>query len=80
MVVTLASADQTGRLRLWDTTQSTHILKGEYHFISGAIRDISWSDDSKRIAVVGEGQERFRLIIYIIKNNMYSQIWACFPF
>ncbi|KAI1731924.1 actin-interacting protein 1 [Ditylenchus destructor] len=55
----IASGDQSGKVRIWDTTQSTHILKAEYPVISGPIRDIAWSDDSKRIAVVGEGRERF---------------------
>ncbi|MCP9266342.1 Actin-interacting protein 1 [Dirofilaria immitis] len=55
----VASGDQSGKIRIWDTTQPTHILKAEYPVLSGPIRDIAWSDDSKRIAVVGEGRERF---------------------
>uniref|UniRef100_A0A7E4W357 Actin-interacting protein 1 n=1 Tax=Panagrellus redivivus TaxID=6233 RepID=A0A7E4W357_PANRE len=55
----IASGDQTGKLRIWDTTQSTHILKAEYAYISGAIRDIAWNDDSKRLAICGEGRDRF---------------------
>uniref|UniRef100_A0A7E4VD15 Actin-interacting protein 1 n=1 Tax=Panagrellus redivivus TaxID=6233 RepID=A0A7E4VD15_PANRE len=55
----IASGDQTGKLRIWDTTQSTHILKAEYSYISGPIRDIAWNDDSKRIAICGEGRDRF---------------------
>ncbi|MFH4979043.1 hypothetical protein AB6A40_005752 [Gnathostoma spinigerum] len=55
----IASADQSGKVRIWDTTQSTHILKSEFAVISGAIRDIAWSEDSKRVAVVGDGRERF---------------------
>ncbi|KAH7732053.1 Actin-interacting protein 1 [Aphelenchoides avenae] len=55
----VASGDQSGKVRIWDTTQVTHILKAEYPVISGPIRDIAWSDDSKRVAVVGEGRERF---------------------
>uniref|UniRef100_A0AC35UDM2 WD_REPEATS_REGION domain-containing protein n=1 Tax=Rhabditophanes sp. KR3021 TaxID=114890 RepID=A0AC35UDM2_9BILA len=55
----IASGDQSGKVRIWDTTQSTHILKSEYPVIGGSIRDIAWNDDSKRIAVVGEGRERF---------------------
>lgn len=54
-----ASGDQHGNVRIWDTTQSTHILKATYPIINGPIRDISWSDDSKRLAAVGEGRERF---------------------
>uniref|UniRef100_A0AC34PV90 Actin interacting protein 1 n=1 Tax=Panagrolaimus sp. JU765 TaxID=591449 RepID=A0AC34PV90_9BILA len=55
----IASGDQSGKLRIWDTTQSTHILKAEYPLIAGPIRDVTWNDDSKRIAIVGEGRDRF---------------------
>lgn len=64
----IASGDQSGKLRIWDTTQSTHILKDEYPVISGPIRDIAWSEDSKRIAVVGEGRERWVFIFGIFWN------------
>lgn len=33
-------------------------IQGTYPIIAGPIRDISWSDDSKRIAAVGEGKDR----------------------
>lgn len=36
-----------------------HILKCEYQPIGGSIKDLSWSADSQRIVVVGEGRERF---------------------
>uniref|UniRef100_A0A915CE92 Actin-interacting protein 1 n=1 Tax=Parascaris univalens TaxID=6257 RepID=A0A915CE92_PARUN len=55
----VASGDNSGKIRIWDATQPTHVLKAEYAVISGPIRDIAWSEDSKRIAVVGEGRERF---------------------
>uniref|UniRef100_A0A915PZ21 Actin-interacting protein 1 n=1 Tax=Setaria digitata TaxID=48799 RepID=A0A915PZ21_9BILA len=55
----IASGDQSGKIRIWDATQSSHILKAEYPVLSGPVRDIAWSEDSKRIAVVGEGRERF---------------------
>ncbi|XP_022094433.1 WD repeat-containing protein 1-B-like [Acanthaster planci] len=55
----IASGDVTGKLRIWDTTQKEHILKYEYQPISGKINDIAWSPDSKRIAVCGEGHEKF---------------------
>lgn len=54
----VASGDQSGKVRIWDATQPTHILKAEYPVISGPIRDVAWSEDSKRVAVVGEGRER----------------------
>lgn len=55
----ICSADVSGKVRIWDTTQETRMLKYEYRPLSGAIRDLSWSDDSKRIVVCGEGKETF---------------------
>ncbi|XP_069600953.1 WD repeat-containing protein 1 [Ranitomeya imitator] len=55
----IASGDITGKLRIWDTTQKEHMLKYEYQPFVGKIKDISWTEDSKRIAVVGEGRETF---------------------
>ena len=51
-------ADQSGKVRIWDTTQKEHILKYEYQPISGPIKDIAWDGESKRIAVCGEGREK----------------------
>lgn len=51
-------ADQSGKVRIWDTTQKEHILKYEYQPISGAIKDIAWDGESKRVAVCGEGREK----------------------
>ena len=50
--------DMSGKIRIWDTTQKEHILKYEYQPISGKIKDIVWSPDSKRIAICGEGREK----------------------
>lgn len=55
----ICSADANGKVRIWDTTQEEHILKYEYHPISGAILDIAWDGESKRIAVCGEGKQNF---------------------
>ncbi|XP_061641252.1 WD repeat-containing protein 1 [Phyllopteryx taeniolatus] len=55
----IASGDTTGKLRIWDTTQKEHLLKYEYTPLSGKVKDIAWTADNKRIAVVGEGREKF---------------------
>ncbi|CAL8338107.1 unnamed protein product [Lota lota] len=55
----IASGDVSGKVRIWDTTQKEHLLKYEYQPFSGKIRDIAWTEDSKRMAVVGEGREKF---------------------
>lgn len=55
----MCSGDITGKVRIWDLTQKEHLLKYEYQPISGAIKDIAWTEDSKRIAVCGEGREKY---------------------
>nr|XP_019942440.1 PREDICTED: WD repeat-containing protein 1 [Paralichthys olivaceus] len=55
----IVSGDTSGKIRIWDTTQKEHLLKYEYTPISGTIKDIAWTEDSKRLAVVGDGREKF---------------------
>jgi len=55
----IASADKSGKVRIWDTVNKEHILKNEFQPISGPIKDLAWSADSQRIVVVGEGREKF---------------------
>lgn len=55
----IASADKSGRIRLWDTINKEHVLKAEYQPISGPVYDMAWSQDSQRIVCVGEGREKF---------------------
>ncbi|RDD39396.1 WD repeat-containing protein 1 [Trichoplax sp. H2] len=54
----IASADTGGKIRIWDTTQREHLLKYEYQ-PHGAIYDLCWSPDSKRIITAGDGREKF---------------------
>ncbi len=55
----IASADQSGKIRIWDTTNKEHILKNEFQPLSGTIKDLQWSSDNQRILVGGEGREKF---------------------
>ncbi|KAM9799488.1 WD repeat-containing protein 1 [Syngnathus typhle] len=55
----IASGDVSGKIRIWDTTQKEHLLKYEYTPLSGKVKDIAWTEDSKRLAVVGDGREKF---------------------
>ncbi|KAG9508404.1 Actin-interacting protein 1, partial [Fragariocoptes setiger] len=55
----IASSDQHGKVRIWDTTQKEHILKNEFQPFAGIVKDLAWSADSQRIVAVGEGRERF---------------------
>jgi len=56
--LTLAT-DQSGKVRIWDTVNQEHILKNEFQPFGGPVRDLSWSPDNQRIAVGGEGREKF---------------------
>lgn len=39
----IASADKSGKVRIWDTVNQEHILKNEFQPISGPIKDLAWS-------------------------------------
>eukprot|EP01135_Chromosphaera_perkinsii_P000674 Nk52_evm2s148 gene=Nk52_evmTU2s148 len=55
----IASADVSGKVRIWDCVGDDRLLKYEYRPLSGAVKDMQWSEDSKRIVVGGEGKESF---------------------
>eukprot|EP01117_Protostelium_nocturnum_P007731 TRINITY_DN276_c0_g1_i1.p1 TRINITY_DN276_c0_g1~~TRINITY_DN276_c0_g1_i1.p1 ORF type:complete len:605 (+),score=239.17 TRINITY_DN276_c0_g1_i1:105-1919(+) len=55
----ICSGDSAGIVRIWDTTQKEHILKLELKVLSGPVMDLQWSEDSKRLVVVGDGKEKF---------------------
>mmetsp|Transcript_149122 Transcript_149122/g.211924 ORF Transcript_149122/g.211924 Transcript_149122/m.211924 type:complete len:600 (+) Transcript_149122:24-1823(+) len=53
----VASCDEKGTCRIWDTLGEDKMLKYEYNALRGAISDVCWTEDSKRIAVCGVGAE-----------------------
>eukprot|EP00013_Stygamoeba_regulata_P027920 CAMPEP_0177664718 /NCGR_PEP_ID=MMETSP0447-20121125/20656_1 /TAXON_ID=0 /ORGANISM="Stygamoeba regulata, Strain BSH-02190019" /LENGTH=672 /DNA_ID=CAMNT_0019170735 /DNA_START=125 /DNA_END=2143 /DNA_ORIENTATION=- len=59
----IASADQTGVVRVWHTDETVadtvHKLKFEKKVLSGPIADLAWDVESKRIVVAGNGREVF---------------------
>ncbi|KAK2154102.1 hypothetical protein LSH36_276g00012 [Paralvinella palmiformis] len=55
----IASGDNSGKVRIWDTTQKEHILKNEFQPFFGPIKDLAWSGDNQRICVAGEGREKY---------------------
>ncbi|XP_078484923.1 WD repeat-containing protein 1 [Ciona intestinalis] len=59
----ICSGDTSGWIKIWDTTQKEHLVKYEYQVLAGKIRDISWDADSKRIAVCGEGREKYAHVL-----------------
>jgi WD40 repeat protein len=54
----VCSADKSSRLLVWDCVGEDKVIKLDKQTI-GVIADMAWTDDSKRIAVVGAGREKF---------------------
>ncbi len=63
----IASADQSGKVRIWDTVNKEHILKNEFQPISGNIKDLQWSSDNQRIIIGGEGREKWEYLVILLK-------------
>ena len=55
----IASGDESGNVKIWDTMGDDLIVKGEYQVINGRINDIAWDADSQRVIAVGDGKERY---------------------
>lgn len=70
----IASADQHGKIRIWDTTQKEHILKNEFQPFVGTVKDLAWSADSQRIVAVGEGRERFGHVFGVETGTSIGEI------
>lgn len=70
----VASGDVQGNIRIWDATQSSHILKYQGKVISGRINDISWDFESKRLLAVGQGKERFGHVFMFDSGSSVGEI------
>eukprot|EP01103_Thecamoeba_quadrilineata_P002424 TRINITY_DN12385_c0_g1_i1.p1 TRINITY_DN12385_c0_g1~~TRINITY_DN12385_c0_g1_i1.p1 ORF type:complete len:667 (-),score=150.46 TRINITY_DN12385_c0_g1_i1:106-2106(-) len=58
----IASGDQIGNVRVWHTQvvgQFAHKLVLEKKVLGGAIYDLAWDIESKRIVAVGQGRDKF---------------------
>lgn len=51
----IASGDTSGKLRIWSWDNPEHLTKLEHPAFSGAVRDIDWDGESKKVVLVGEG-------------------------
>lgn len=52
----VASGDEGGFLRVWSWDNPEHVLKLECQVLAGAILDLDWDPESKRIVVCGDGK------------------------
>lgn len=70
----IASGDVNGKIRIWDTVNPEHCLAHEYQPLGGAIKDIAWSPDSKRIVVGGDGREKFGHVFLADSGSSVGEI------
>jgi len=61
----ICSGDMSGKVRIWDAINRDHALKYEYQMIGGAVREISWSEDSQKLAVCGDGRGQSAKVIQV---------------
>ncbi|KAG0343336.1 hypothetical protein BG004_005391 [Podila humilis] len=54
----IASGDERGNVRIWDTVGDEQILKLETRPLGGKINDIAWDGESKRLIAVGDGKDK----------------------
>lgn len=57
----VASGDEKGKIKVFSYNEASNdfIVKKEYSLLTGAVQQITWTDDSQRLAGVGEGKDIF---------------------
>ncbi|GME81672.1 unnamed protein product [[Candida] boidinii] len=50
----VASGDESGNVKVWDSVGEDMIVKGDFPIINGKITEIAWDADSQRIIAVGD--------------------------
>nr|CAH8847819.1 unnamed protein product [Trichobilharzia regenti] len=70
----IASADNNGKVRIWDTVNQEHVLKHEYQPFSGQINDLAWTSDNARILVGGKGASKFGAVFIVESGSSVGSI------
>ena len=59
---------------IWET-EGKHSIKKQYDFVlSGQVKDIAWTGDNQRIAVVGEGKMNFGKVFILDTGSSVGEI------
>jgi WD40 repeat protein len=69
-----ASGDKDGNLRVWWVSPKVTAGAAEYRPLSGTIRDIAWSHDDERVAVVGDGRETRGVVLNAKAGNTMGNL------
>ena len=76
----VASGDDSGRVIVWSWNQDDksgeieYNVKSELHVLAGPVADISWDFEGKRLAVVGEGRDRFGAFVSWDSGNSLGEV------
>lgn len=70
----VASGDITGKVRVWAWDNPEHNLKIEIGAIAGAVKDLAWDPESKRIVAVGDGGTNMRAFTWDSGNNLGEMV------
>ncbi|EQC36683.1 hypothetical protein SDRG_06118 [Saprolegnia diclina VS20] len=75
----VASADMSGKVRVWSYDNPEHTLKVEVPVFAGEVKDLRWDPDSKRIVAVGDGRTLLARVFMWDTGNSIGEIAAkCF--
>lgn len=69
----VASGDIEGNVIIW-ARRPDALEKLKFKPISGPIRDMAWSDDSERIAIVGDGRSGFAGVFSVSGGNTVGEL------
>ncbi|KAF9973529.1 WD40 repeat-like protein [Actinomortierella ambigua] len=70
----IASADERGNVRIWDTVGDDQVLKLETQALGGRINDLAWDGESKRIIAVGQGKDKYAHAFLVDSGSSCGEI------
>ncbi|OQS01263.1 hypothetical protein ACHHYP_01480 [Achlya hypogyna] len=70
----VASADISGKVRVWSYDNPEHTLKVEVPVFAGEVKDLSWDPESKRIVAVGDGRTLLARVFMWDTGNSIGEI------
>lgn len=66
--------DVKGNIIIWET-EGKHAIRKQYEYVlSGEIKDIAWTSDNQRLAVVGEGKMTFGKALLLDTGSSLGEI------
>lgn len=70
----VASADVSGKVRVWSWDNPEHLLKVEVPVFAGPVADLDWDNESKKIIAVGDGATSVAKVFQWDTGNSVGEI------